>query len=149
MDSASWGPVWAVAGGIVTFIANYLRDRRKERATARTAEAAGDVAEKTVQHQVDVSSATAYEARLVLLQKTWDAERESLERQVTAAEQRAVDAETREGRKHAELLSVLAEMDQLRTDFAALQAQLHTATRRVTELLAQDDESNPHRPVED
>lgn len=128
----AWAGAVSVSIGTPALLLWYARDRRKDKAAAA-------VAEGTIGHQVDLSSVTAAEAHVALLDKVYAQERASYERRIEAAETRAMEAEQREARKHAELVTIREEMERLRQEIESLQAELHAATSRVSALLAEDE----------
>lgn len=115
--------------GLPALILFYLRDRRKSRAES-------NVAERTVQHQVDLSSVTAIEAHVAMVEKAYAVERSSYERQIAAlTSQRDIalaDAEL----KRLELEQMRVELERLRAQVDTLSDELQAASRRIEVLLS-------------
>ncbi len=124
MNSAvQWALLVAQAVGLPALILFYLRDRRTTRAQAT-------VAEGTTQAQIDLSSITAREAHVGLIQKAFDVERGSLQRQIDDLEERLQAALAERDRQRAELRELRGEVDRLRELVGSLTDRLQAAARR-------------------
>lgn len=115
--------------GLILF---YVRDRRKTKVEAV-------VLEGTAKHQIDMSSISAVEAHVAFVERAFEAERESMRRQIVELRGDLERAEALTERQRAELERVRAELERLRGQVEFLNGELATAMKRLD--AAMDKES--------
>lgn len=114
-----------VAVGFPTIVMFYLRDRRKNKAETH-------LAERTVDAQVDLSSISAIEAHIGLVERAYKAENDSLRRRLADCENDLADARSEAAELRAKLVSVQQELEQVRGKVDELNTQI-TALLEGTE----------------
>lgn len=114
-----------VAVGFPTIIMFYLRDRRKNKAETV-------VAERTVEAQVDLSSISAIEAHIGLVERAYKAENDSLRRRLTDCEADLTESERQVEELRAKLKSVQEELEAVRGKVDELNAQITTLLEGTT-----------------
>lgn len=126
-----------VALGTPGLLIFWLRDRRRTNAEA-------DVLEATTRHQIDLSSVTAAEAHVGLLERVFDSERQSMLRQIEDCNRREAEAQAIVGRQRLELEKAMTELQRLRDQIETLTRDLQAA---MTQLAAAMDESTDPLPT--
>lgn len=114
--------------GLPALVLFYLRDRRKNRVETTVAEA-------TAQDRVDLSSISAVEAHVALVEKAFDAERASMGRQIAELERRLVASQAEGDQQRAELETMRNELERLRSQVDTLADELQAASLRIESLL--------------
>lgn len=108
------------AVGLPALILFYVKDRRKNAAES-------SVEEATVQNKVDLSSVSAIEARIGMIEKAFDAERASMGRQITAL----VEQLNKQREEHdAERQEWRQERLEMREHIAQLETKIYTLENR-------------------
>lgn len=107
-----------VAIGLPSIVLFYIRDRRKNNAQTK-------VLEGTVEAQIDLSSISAVEAHVALVERAYLAENASLRRRLEDAESEAASAREEADRLRTKLEQVQAELETLRTRVEELQQQIN------------------------
>jgi chromosome segregation ATPase len=123
--------------GIIGLIVFFLKDYRQAKADAA-------LAERTIGSRTDAVSTSASEARFALIQKAWDGERESLNRQLEDLRARLnakdVDIAAQDRRiqmQETHIAEQAAEIAELRDQLQQIQAQARALQRQVNALIRQ------------
>lgn len=111
--------------GLILF---YVRDRRKTRAEAK-------VLEGTTQSQIDLSSISAVEAHVAFVERAFEAERASNQRQIADLKEELREAEAVATRQRIELEKVRSELERLRGQVEFLNGELAAAMKRLDEAM--------------
>lgn len=128
MNNLQWILVVGQAVGLPALILFYIRDRKKTQAEAA-------LAEGTVKSQIDLSSISAVEAHVGLIQKAFDAERESKDRVIADLEEKLHTAQEEVERQKAKLESMSVELYRLRQKVDTLSDELQAAEIRIQMML--------------
>lgn len=106
-----WGLILAAANslGVAGIVIWFLRDRRRDQVRAR-------VAERTEDAQVDLTSISAVEAHLALVNKAFDAERASLLRRIADLDARLEASDKREQELQRKVSQLQDRVDELKQE---------------------------------
>lgn len=129
-----WGALLAAGNsvGVVSLVVWFFRDRRKDQVSAR-------VAEKTERFQVDLTSVSAAEAHLALVNKAFDSERASLLRRIQELERLLGASEDRVVELQRKVAVLQDRVDELQGTVRALQRELSDVARDLDEAAKKQD----------
>lgn len=120
------GPLAGLSAAVVALVTWYFSDRRKSKAEI-------EVAEATVQSQIEKKDVDAQDARLLYVQRQVDMERSFHQQQIA-------DRDAEIARQRAELERRDQRITALLTQVDALEKQLADVTRQMTRVRSQLDE---------